>query len=107
MNKFLLLLGGTSLGLAVYVLMNGQTGRAVPADGVDETANNIGAWGTKQRAFGTGGELKGKLEQGAGSLTGSTDLSDKGTFDEAKGAVKDAAGQAAHAVEQTIHELNK
>ena len=107
MRKLLWLVGSSTLGLAAYVLLNGGAGQTVPADGVDEAASDIGAWGTKQRAFGTGGQLKGKVEQGAADLTGSGDLGAKGTFDEAKGAVKDAAGQAAHAVEQTIHELNK
>ena len=107
MSKLAWVVGGTTLGVAAYVLLNGSSGQAVPADGVDEAAGKVGAWGTKQRAFGTGGELKGKVEGGVGNLTGNEDLANQGAFDEAKGAVKDAAGKAAHAVEQTIHELNK
>ncbi|MGI4827101.1 MAG: CsbD family protein [Janthinobacterium lividum] len=107
MSKLAWIVGGTTLALAVYVTKKQGAGQPVPANGVDAAASNIGNWGTKQQAFGTGGELKGKLEQGAGSLTGNTDLGNKGALDQAKGAVKNAAGQAAHAVEQTVHELNK
>lgn len=107
MSKLAWIVGGTALGVAAYVITKQPAGQPVPADGVDEAAANIGAWGAKQRTYGTGGQLKGKVEQGAANLTGNEDLANQGVFDEAKGAVKDAAGQAAHAVEQTIHELNK
>ncbi len=107
MSKFLWILGGATLAVAAYVVMNQQLGLAAPADGLDEAGNNLGAWGTKQRAFGTGGQLKGKVEQFGANLTGDSDLGDKGVFDEATGAVKDAAGKVAQAVGSTIHDLNK
>ncbi len=107
MSKFLWLLGGATLAVAVYVVMNQQLGLTAPADGVDEAGNDVGAWGTKQRASGAGGQLKGKLEQFGANLTGDPDLGDKGVIDEATGAVKDAAGKVAQAVGSTIHDLNR
>ena len=107
MSKFLWILGGATLAAAVYVVMSQQLGVTAPADGVDEAGNSVGAWGTKQRAYGLGGQAKGKVEQFASNLTGDPDLADKGVLDEAAGAVKDAAGKAAQAVGSTIHELNK
>ena len=107
MSKFLWILGGATLAAAVYVVMNQQLGITAPADGVDEAGNNVGAWGTKQRAYGVGGQAKGKVEQFASKLTGDSDMANQGVWDEAAGAVKDAAGKAAQAVGSTIHELNK
>ena len=107
MSKFLWLLGGATLAAAVFVVMNQQLGVTAPADGVDEAGNDVGAWGTKQRAFGLGGQAKGKVEQFASNVTGSSDLANQGVWDEATGAVKDAAGKAAQAIGSTIHELNK
>ncbi len=107
MSKFLWILGGATLAVAAYVVMNQQLGLTAPADGVDDAGNEVGAWGTKQRAFGTGGQLKGKLEQFGSKLTGDSELGGEGVLDEATGAVKDAAGKAAQAIGSTIHELNK
>ena len=107
MNKFLWLIGGTTLAIAAYVVMNQQLGITTPANGVDDAGNQAGIWGTKQRGFGLSGQLKGKIEQGAGQLTGNSDLQNQGAFDEAKGAVKNAAGQVAQAVGGAIHDLNK
>ena len=107
MSKFLWILGASTLAFAVYVVMNEPSGQGAPADGIDEAANNLGAWGAKQRVYGAGGQLKGKVEQGAANLTGNPDTADQGAFDEAAGVVKNAAGQAAQAVGSTIHNLNK
>ncbi len=104
MNKFLLLVGGTALGVAAYVVLKQPV--AQPADDVDAAAARIGGWGTKQRVGGVGGQLKGKLEQGAASLTGDPDLGNQGAYDEAAGAVQNAVGKAAHAVESTVRDLN-
>ena len=106
MSKFLWILGATTLGVAVYVVMSQQFEQAAPIDGVDTAAGNIAAWGAKQRLFGAGGQLKGKVEQGVAGFTGDQDTADKGVFDETTGAVKDAAGKAAQALGSTIHNLN-
>ncbi len=106
MAKTLWLVGGAALAAAAYLVMKQPMPNEAFENGAGaDLAGKVGAWGDKQRVFGTGGQLKGKLEQGAGKLTGDPDLGDQGTFDEAKGAVKDAAGQAAHAVEDTINSL--
>ena len=78
-----------------------------PADGVDRAAGNVGAWGTKQRVGGAGGQLLGKVKEFAGDVTGDEQTSNEGAFDQAAGAVRNAAGQAAQALGSTIHDLNK
>lgn len=99
---------GVSLGVAVYVLINPpSTWNARPANAADDAAAQTGAWGTKQRITGTGGNLLGKVKEGVGRATGDDDLAGEGLVDQAVGAVKDTAGQAAHAVSDTIDQLNK
>lgn len=107
MTKFLWIIGGATLAAAVYVVMNQSVGPLAPADGVEDTAARLGAWGTKQRVTGAGGQVLGRVEQGAANLAGNPDLADQGVFDEAAGAMKNAAGKAAQAVGSTIHEINK
>ena len=106
MSKFLWILGATTLAVAAYVVMNEQFQQAAPVDGVDEAAGNVAAWGTKQRLFGGGEQLKGKVEQGLGNFTGNPDTADKGVFDEATGALKNTAGKAAQAIGSTLTDLN-
>ena len=105
MKKLLWLLGGTALALAVFAILNGPD--LEPADGTDRLAGKVGGWGVKQRVGGTGGELGGKLKQFAGNVTGQPDVESEGVLDQATGAVKNAAGQAAQAIGSTLHELNK
>lgn len=107
MGKFLWIVGAATLVVAVYVVMNQQLGPIATSDNVEDTAAGIGGWGTKQRVTGTGSQLKGKVEQGAGDLLGNQNLSNQGTFDQAAGAVKDAAGKAAGAVSDAVRKLNQ
>ncbi len=101
MNKLLLVLGGAALGIAAYVLYNDSLS-ASTADGLSGKADR---WGTRNRVTGTGGILGGKLEQGLGRLTNDPQTQGQGIADETVGRVKDAAGQAAHAVSDTIDDL--
>jgi uncharacterized protein YjbJ (UPF0337 family) len=105
MNKILWLVGGTTLALAVFAILNAPDPE--PADGVDRAAGKVAGWGTKQRATGAGGNLLGKVEEFAGKITGNRDVSDQGVFDQASGSVRNAVGQVAEAAGQTIHDLNK
>lgn len=105
MNKLLWLLGGTTLALAVFTILNAS--EPMPADGVDRAAGKIGGWGTKQRVAGAGGQLFGKAKEALGDFAGSPDVSDEGVLDQAAGKVRNAAGQAAEALGSTIHDLNK
>lgn len=101
MNKLLLVLGGAALGIAAYVIYTNAQMEA-PADGLGAKAD---LWGTENRIKGTGGILGGKLEQGLGQLTDDPAVKGKGVLDETVGRVKDAAGQAAHAVSNTIDDM--
>jgi uncharacterized protein YjbJ (UPF0337 family) len=103
MNKFMWILGAACLGVAAYVLLNGQQGAGMTTgDAADELGARAGNWGTKNRVKGTGGVLGGKLEQGLGSLTDDKAVKGKGALDEAVGHVKDAAGKAANAVSDAV-----
>ncbi len=105
MSKFFWILGGVTLGVAAYVVMTQPLGQT--ADGLNEAASNLGGWGNKQRAFGIGGQVKGRVEQGVANLTGDPDTASKGALDEATGVVKNAAGKAAQAVSSTVQDLSK
>ena len=109
MKTFLWLAGASALGFVAYVILtnNDLNGRLQTSSDVDEAGNQIGQWGTKQRLTGTGNQLGGKLKQGFGELTGDEQTETSGIVDQVTGSVKDAAGQAAHAVEDTIHDLNR
>jgi uncharacterized protein YjbJ (UPF0337 family) len=107
MNKLAWILGVACLGAAGYVLWSEIAERNLqPVDGWDEASARVGAWGTGKRVTGIGGQLGGKLKQGVGRLTKDPDVESEGVVDEFTGKVKDAAGQAAHAVSDTIHDLN-
>ncbi len=108
MKTFLWILGVGTLGVAAYIVFaNNQLDRAPGRSDVDDAGEQVGSWGTKQRVRGTGGQVGGKLKQGVGKVMGDKSLEGSGLVDQATGAVKDAAGQAAHAVQDTIQDLNK
>ena len=102
------IIAGVGVGLAVYVIAN-QPGPqyATGSDDVEDAAANTALWGSKQRIKGKGGSLLGKAKEGVGRATGNDSLAGEGLVDQAVGAVKDTAGDAAHAVSETIHDLNK
>ena len=102
------IIAGVSAGLLYYVYKNPPaTSFAGGPRSVDDAADNVGNWGTKQRVKGTGGDVLGKVKEGFGTATGDDELAGEGKLDQAVGSVKDAAGQAAHAVQDTIHDLNR
>ena len=102
------IVAGVSLGLLVYVVANAPaTQYPGSSKDVEDAANKTSLWGTKQRVTGTGGNLVGQLKEGAGKLTGDDQLQGEGLVDQAAGAIKDTAGQAAHAVSDTLHDLNR
>lgn len=106
MNKFMWILGITTLGLAAYVVfLNDSLERTsrYPVDG-ENVGDQIGQWGTKQRVKGKGGQIGGKFKQAVGNLTGDDELQGSGVLDEIEGAVKDVAGKAAHAVSEAAHD---
>ena len=106
MNKLAWILGVACLGAAGYILWNEISERNLqPVDGWDEASARVGAWGTGQRVTGIGSQLGGTLKQGVGRLTEDPDLESEGAVDEVAGKVKDAAGQAAHAVSGAIQDL--
>ena len=47
-----------------------------------------------------------KLDEFLGRFVGDPGLEDEGLLDQAVGGLRDTAGQAAHVVADTIHELN-
>lgn len=107
MSKLFWVLGAVTLGVAAYVVMNQPLGQLATTDDVEDTASGIEGWGTRQRVVGTGGQLKGNLKQGAGDLLGNDKLKTEGAFDQAAGAVQDAAGKAAGAVANTVRKLSQ
>lgn len=108
MKNFPWILAATAFGLAVYVVLNQPSPRyATGSSDVEDAADKTSLWGTKQRVTGTGSGLLGKAKEGVGNLTGDDQLAGEGVADQVAGTVKDGAGQVAHAVGQTIHDLNR
>ena len=98
---------GVGIGAFLYVLINQQAVSYSGADPDLETAaNKTSLWGSKQRVSGTGGSIIGKAKEGIGKVTGDDDLAGEGVVDQVAGTVKDTAGKAAHAVSDTIKNLN-
>jgi uncharacterized protein YjbJ (UPF0337 family) len=102
------IIAGVGVGLTAYFFLN-QPGPqfATGNDDVEDAALRTANWGSKQRIKGTGVGLVGKLKEGVGRATGNEEPTGEGVLDQAAGAVQDTAGHAAHAVADTIHELNR
>lgn len=100
---------GVGIGAALaYLISNAPEPAYSTGDpDVERFARNASAWGTKQRAQGTGDSLLGKVKQGFGEATGNYDKADEGAGDQTVGAVKDTLGKAAHAVSDTVRDLNR
>lgn len=103
------LLAGAAIGagIAVLVLNEQESEYATGYDSVDRAARKTFGWGTRQRAEGTAGSVVGRVKEGVGRFTGDSSLEAEGAVQKVAGEVKDAAGEAGHAVAQTIHDLNK
>jgi uncharacterized protein YjbJ (UPF0337 family) len=102
------IIAGVGVGIAAYLVLN-QPGPqyATGEDDVEYAAGRTTLWGSKQRLYGRGGGLAGKLKEGVGRVTGNDELASEGVADQVVGAVKDTAGKAAQAAGQTIHDLNR
>lgn len=103
------IIAGITIGAAVaYVVNNApQQSYAGGDPDVEDAARKTSSWGTGKRVGGTGDSLLGKAKQGIGRATGDNKLAGEGMVDEAAGAVKDAAGQVAHGVSDTLRDLNR
>ena len=102
------IIAGVGVGLAAYFVLN-QPGPqfATGDDDVEDAARKTANWGSEQRLKGTGRGLVGKLKEGVGRATGDDQLATEGAVDQGVGIVKDTTGQAAHAVADVIHDLNR
>lgn len=95
-------------GIAIYVVSNNSDVRYVGTGaGVNDAADQAGAWAAKQRVEGTGSSLFGQAKQGLGKVTGNKQMQDEGMLGEAAGNIRDAAGKAAKAVTDTLHAASK
>jgi len=91
-----------------YVMLNvprpqTETGWA----SVQNAANKAWRWGSKARLSGAGTNTVGRFKEGLGRVLGDNDLADEGVADQLVGTVKTGAGTLAHAVGETIHDLNR
>src|ERR1700728_3041189 len=101
-------IAGVAVAIVAYIVLN-QPGPqyATGDDDVEYAAGRTTLWGSKQRLYGRGGGLAGKLKEGIGRVAGNAQLADEGVADQVTGAVKDAAGRVAQVAGQTIHDLNR
>lgn len=103
------IIAGSAIAVALVYVVNNAPSRAYATadDDVEDAARKTSAWGTGQRLSGTGGDVMGKVKEGFGRATGDDELAGEGVADQAVGKVKDVAGQAAHAVSDTMRDLNR
>ncbi len=103
------IIAGVTIGAAItYVLTNAPEPSYANGDpDVERAAAKTSTWGTGKRIGGTGSSLLGKAKEGLGRATGDDKLAGEGLVDQAAGAVKDAAGQVAHGVSDTLRDLNR
>lgn len=113
MKAFPWIVVGIGIGVAGCVILSPfglspfASKHAVGSDDVEHAARRTFGWGTKQRATGTGQQTVGKIKEGLGRITGNDDLAGEGLADQVVGATRDAAGSVAHAVGETIYDLNR
>ncbi len=101
------IVAGVGVSVAAYFVLNQPGPQFATGNGnIEDAAGKPAFWGSKQRVRGTGGGLVEKLKEGVGRATGDDQLETEGLVEQAVGTVRDTAGQAAHAVADTIHELN-
>jgi|SRR5271163_4772072 uncharacterized protein YjbJ (UPF0337 family) len=102
------IIAGVGVGLTAYFVLNQPSPHfATGDDAIEDAAVRTANWGSKQRIKGSGGGLVGKLKEGVGRAIGDEELASEGVLDQAAGALQDTAGRAAHAVADSIHELNR
>jgi uncharacterized protein YjbJ (UPF0337 family) len=103
------IIAGVSAGAALaYVMLNQPRPQAETGwDSVENAADRAWGWGSKTRLSGAGRSAGGKLKEGLGRVLGDSDLADEGVGDQAVGALQSGAGKLAHAVGETIHDLNR
>lgn len=108
MKLFPWMLAGVGLGLVAYVILSQpEPEYTTGSDTVEDAAGKASQWGSEQRLKGTGGGLVGKVKEGIGEVTGNEKLEGEGVADQIVGEVEDTVGKAAHAVGETIHDLNR
>jgi uncharacterized protein YjbJ (UPF0337 family) len=103
------IIAGVGVGAALaYVILNEPNAQAAMGwNSVENAADRTWRWGSKARLSGMGTNAVGKFKEGLGRVTGDTDLANEGAVDQAVGATKDVVGEFAHAVGETIHDLNR
>jgi len=94
MNRFLLLLGTSTLTAALFIISKSQ--KQAPAAG--GFGSSLARWGRRERLSAAGTMLKGGLEHGLGEMTSNSLVSGKGLLDEATAVAKHAAGKLAEAI---------
>jgi uncharacterized protein YjbJ (UPF0337 family) len=102
-------IAGVGVGAALaYVALNKPRAQAETGwDSVENAANKAWRWGSKARLSGAGTSTAGRFKEGLGRVLGDNDLADEGVADQLAGTVKTGAGTLAHAVAETIHDLNR
>jgi uncharacterized protein YjbJ (UPF0337 family) len=102
------MIAGVGVGVLAYIVLN-QPGPEYASgdDDVEFGADRAALWGSKQRIYGAGGGVAGKVKEGLGRIIGDDQLAAEGVVDQVAGTVRETAGRAAQAVGQTVHDLNR
>jgi uncharacterized protein YjbJ (UPF0337 family) len=66
---------------------------------MDERNRDLGADGVENSIEGKGTDLKGKIKDGIGGLTGDSSLQAEGKMDQARGKIQDTVGKVERALD--------
>jgi uncharacterized protein YjbJ (UPF0337 family) len=104
-----LLLAGIGVGAALtYALFYESTlQQEAEFDGVEDSANKMRGWGTRQRFGGGVDTLVGRMKEGVGRIAGDDDLADEGVGDQVVGAAKDTVGRWSQAAGRSVQDLGR
>jgi len=103
------ILAGIGVGVALAYVTLSEPGPQSETgwDSVENAAGGAWRWGSKARLSGAGRNTAGRIKEGLGRVVGDNDLADEGVADQFVGTVKSGAGALAHAVGETVHDLNR
>ena len=109
MKRLPWILAGIGVGFALAYVTLTEPGPQTETgwDSVENAADRAWRWGSKARLSGAGRNTAGRFKEGIGRVIGDNDLADEGVADQLVGTVESGAGALAHAVAETIHDLNR
>ena len=107
MKRLPWILAGIGVGFVLAYVTLSEPQTETGWNSAENVADRAWTWGSKARLSGAGRNTAGRFKEGIGRVIGDNDLADEGVADQLVGTVESGAGALAHAVAETIHDLNR